>query len=324
MDKVRAEFEAWAAAHRGSYDTYMDYGYAAWQAARQPERGEAVARLLHWVGPKHLRVVSPVARTYAEYSSAQASKDECWREGERLYTNPPAADARVALSVWYGAMPESNGKINWTAILVRDGDIASGYTFARSEYEDRVRYEADSMRFIIGEVAERPDLMAYDPDKHSGYVYPPTAADARVAELEARLAVKRSACEVQGLLVKAGHQRIAALEAQLAEREAERAEQWRLRRDAEADRDTAKAVAAELRCQLTAIREREGRLREALEFLLTDINDLARASSGVAGLHVSGEIVTWNDLLLGGAHNIWLASIADAQSIISEVDSHDR
>lgn len=36
--------------------------------------------------------------------------------------------------------------------------------------------------------------------------------------------------------------------------EQERAEQWRLRRDAEADRDTANAVAAELRAQVEAMR----------------------------------------------------------------------
>ncbi|MFK3770019.1 hypothetical protein [Pseudomonas putida] len=46
--------------------------------------------------------------------------------------------------------------------------------------------------------------------------------------------------------------------------EDERAEQWRLRRDAEADRDTKAAVIAELRTQLT---ERDALLREADEFM---------------------------------------------------------
>ena len=27
------------------------------------------------------------------------------------------------LKVWYGSMPESNGKTNWTAILYKDDDI---------------------------------------------------------------------------------------------------------------------------------------------------------------------------------------------------------
>jgi len=69
----------------------------------------------------------------------------------------------VPLSVWYGSMPESNGKKNWTAILHR-GDFMEGITIARSEYPDRVRYEADRMRHLIGELPEAPDILAYDAD----------------------------------------------------------------------------------------------------------------------------------------------------------------
>lgn len=77
----------------------------------------------------------------------------------------------VALSVWYGEMPESNGRRNWTASLHRKGGEKhlDAFCFARSEYPDRVRYEADRMRWIIGELAERPDILAYDADLHSGY-----------------------------------------------------------------------------------------------------------------------------------------------------------
>lgn len=79
------------------------------------------------------------------------------------------------LTVWYGDMPETNGRSNWTAILRRVDPIDKwdqGFCFARSEYPDRVRYEADRMRWIIGELEERPDILAYDPDLHSGYVPP--------------------------------------------------------------------------------------------------------------------------------------------------------
>lgn len=78
------------------------------------------------------------------------------------------------LSVWYGSMPESNGRSNWTATLHRKGgDVHSdGFCFARSEYPERVRYEADEMRWIIGELSERPDILAYDENLHSGYVAP--------------------------------------------------------------------------------------------------------------------------------------------------------
>lgn len=80
------------------------------------------------------------------------------------------------LAVWYGSMPESNGKTNWTAILYRKGregflgGIAEGLTIARSEYPDRVRYEADCVRYLIGEITEKPFILDYDSEKHSGYV----------------------------------------------------------------------------------------------------------------------------------------------------------
>lgn len=70
------------------------------------------------------------------------------------------------LEVWYGAMPESNGKSNFTAILKRKG---CGITLDRSEYPDRVRYEADRARYLIGDLDEEPCILDYDADKHSGY-----------------------------------------------------------------------------------------------------------------------------------------------------------
>ena len=88
---------------------------------------------------------------------------------------PPAVPA---LSVRYLSMPESNGRENWTAILYADGkdDMTDGYCFARSEYPDRVRYDADRMRYLIGETDKRPYILDYDADKCSDYV-PPTTPD---------------------------------------------------------------------------------------------------------------------------------------------------
>lgn len=89
------------------------------------------------------------------------------------------ADAANAggLTVWEGPMPESNGKSNFTAVLHRKDSegfdiFTDGFQFARSEYPDRVRYEADFMRWLIGERETKPDLWddCYDMDKHSGYV----------------------------------------------------------------------------------------------------------------------------------------------------------
>lgn len=84
---------------------------------------------------------------------------------------------RHRLTVWYGSMPESNGKANWTAILGREGDPdfdmhIDGFCFARSEYPERVRYDADHMRWVIGEQSEKPCLLDYDEKAHSGYVAP--------------------------------------------------------------------------------------------------------------------------------------------------------
>jgi len=66
-----------------------------------------------------------------------------------------------SLTVWFGSMPESNGKQNWTAILHK-GDITEGFTLARSEYHDRVRYDADSVRYLIGEIETEPSILNYD------------------------------------------------------------------------------------------------------------------------------------------------------------------
>ena len=72
----------------------------------------------------------------------------------------------------------------------------------------------------------------------------------------------------------------------LAEKEAERAEQWRLRREMEADRDTQKAIATSLEAELAAERAekfkwmeataieagRVGRLKDELKAIIHDLN----------------------------------------------------
>lgn len=82
------------------------------------------------------------------------------------------AAGKPELTVWYGSMPESNGKANWTAILHRKGEgrCMDGFTIDRSEYPGRVLYAADRVRYLIGEKSERPSILDYDADAHSGYV----------------------------------------------------------------------------------------------------------------------------------------------------------
>lgn len=99
-------------------------------------------------------------QTYCCYGMyCEAGHDHTCRYAAGVATVVPAQP----LAVWFGPMPESNGKTNWTAILHR-GDLAHGFTIERSEHHDRVRYEADRVRHLIGELAEEPDILAYDAD----------------------------------------------------------------------------------------------------------------------------------------------------------------
>lgn len=91
------------------------------------------------------------------------------------------------LDVWVGPMPESNGKTNYTAILMRKGgslfDDGMTMTIARSEYPGRVNYEADRVRYLIGQMETEPFVLDYDSEQHSGYVYPDTPAVAALRKL---------------------------------------------------------------------------------------------------------------------------------------------
>lgn len=71
------------------------------------------------------------------------------------------ADPAPSLKVWFGQMPESCGRTNWTAILRGNGE---NYTIDRSEFPDRVRYAADCVRHIIGELPEKPYILDYKGD----------------------------------------------------------------------------------------------------------------------------------------------------------------
>ena len=115
-------------------------------------------------------------REWAEHAGKEAVSSKVEQAFTQLHIE---LAERPALTVWYGPMPESNGKSNFTAVLMRKGmnlfdGLTGGITIERSEYPDRVRYEADRMRYLIGELDEEPDLLAYDADKHSGYVKPQT------------------------------------------------------------------------------------------------------------------------------------------------------
>lgn len=81
-----------------------------------------------------------------------------------------SAPSQPELKVWFGSMPESNGKRNWTVLLKRKipgkvlSSLGSGICFGRSEYYDQERYRADCLRYIIGELLEPPHILNYDPE----------------------------------------------------------------------------------------------------------------------------------------------------------------
>lgn len=74
------------------------------------------------------------------------------------------------LTVKLCSFPESNGKRNWTALLVRvdkwDGLIGNcgGITVDRGELWNRVAYEAERARFLIGERDTEPHILDYGDD----------------------------------------------------------------------------------------------------------------------------------------------------------------
>lgn len=74
------------------------------------------------------------------------------------------------LTVRLTSFPESNGKRNWTALLVRvdpwDGLIGNcgGITVDRGELWNRVAYEAERARFLIGERDTEPHILDYGDD----------------------------------------------------------------------------------------------------------------------------------------------------------------
>lgn len=103
------------------------------------------------------------------------------------------------LYVFLGPMKESNGKHNYTVMLHR-GDIMEGITFYRSEYPDRARYEADQLRHLIGELEEKPFILDYDTDAHSGYVNPhKTPQELLQEKYDALLARSKETLRVIGL-----------------------------------------------------------------------------------------------------------------------------
>lgn len=84
----------------------------------------------------------------------------------------PHATKQPRLTVRLIAFPESNGKRNWTAMIIRAdekgwGGLLSncgGVTVAHGELWNRVAYEAERARLLIGERDTEPNILDYGDD----------------------------------------------------------------------------------------------------------------------------------------------------------------
>lgn len=101
----------------------------------------------------------------------QAHNEETTRLHQQL--DIAVKGAQPKLTVVICSFPESNGKRNWTAMLVRvDGfdkliGNAGGITIARGELWNRVAYEAERTRLLIGERDTEPHIYDYGDDIHT-------------------------------------------------------------------------------------------------------------------------------------------------------------
>ena len=131
-----------------------------------------------------LRQNDPDFAAHLDQISAVVATWPKWKQGLWASETEPSAPA---LTVWTGSLPESNGKRNFTAILKRKGASAfdtDSYTFARSEYPDRVRYDADCRRYLIGELEKEPCILDYDADLHSDYKAPQDPTERNAARYQ--------------------------------------------------------------------------------------------------------------------------------------------
>lgn len=136
---------------------------AALAAAPQPAASTVPAR---WVSERY----------GGEFDGMTAGQG--YRKGwndcrDAMLAAAPAAverQARPRLKVRLTSYPETNGKRNWTAMIVRgepwDGLIGNdgGITVSRGEFWNRVAYHAERARFLLGERDTEPHILDYGDD----------------------------------------------------------------------------------------------------------------------------------------------------------------
>lgn len=119
--------------------------------------------------------------------------DLTWEQRRQLNIKPlwdTANGEQPRLKVRLQSFPESNGKRNWTAILGREGKwdglvgSCGGITIERGELWNRVAYEAERARFLLGERDTEPFILDYGddietPEEWAGEVIGPQREAAR-------------------------------------------------------------------------------------------------------------------------------------------------
>jgi len=124
--------------------------------------------------PKH----SPLPAAFAAAPQAPRLCMNCTADGKCMKRQALCAFTGAAepqapqprLTVRLQSFPESNGKRNWTAMLVRvdpwSGLIGNcgGITIDRGECWNRVAYEAERAKLLIGERDTEPDILDYGDD----------------------------------------------------------------------------------------------------------------------------------------------------------------
>jgi len=70
-------------------------------------------------------------------------------------------------------------------------------------------------------------------------------------------------------------------------------------------------TAIHVHAQNVRLRDENEQLREGIKA----IRDLINHSSGVAGLHLNGDVADWDSILEGGQYEEWLIAFSDAEAV---------
>lgn len=138
----------------------------------------------HWSGGMQENKAGEYVK-YTDYLESDADRNNlqalCDKQASRIAELVEAAK-QPKLTVRLQSFPESNGKRNWTALLVRtdkwDGLAGNcgGISIAHGELWNRVAYEAERAKLLIGERDTEPCILDYGddietPDQWAGEVH---------------------------------------------------------------------------------------------------------------------------------------------------------